>query len=181
MSKLKLSVLTEVAIMAALAIILDKIVLFHMPQGGSVSLTMLPIFILAYRRGLAAALTGGLLVGFIQLFFGGYYLSVPQVLLDYILSYGAVGLAGIFYNQFKASKNNQMLFLSLGILVGSLGRLFSNFLAGIVFWSDYAPKGTPVWIYSLTYNASYLVPSAIIALILLVILLKVKPTFFKAN
>ncbi|MBJ8349172.1 energy-coupled thiamine transporter ThiT [Streptococcus zalophi] len=181
MSNLKLSVLTEIAIMAALAIILDKIVLFQMPQGGSVSLTMLPIFILAFRRGLTAAVTGGLLVGFIQLFFGGYYLSVPQVLLDYILSYGGVGLAGLFYHQFKTSKNQQMFLLSLGILIGSLARLLSNVLAGIVFWSDYAPKGTPVWIYSLTYNASYLVPSAIIALVLLIILLKVKPSFFQVK
>lgn len=173
----RLTVLTEIAILAALGVVLDKIVLFQMPQGGSVSLVMLPIFILAYRRGLVAALIGGFLVGAIQLFFGGYFLNLFQVSLDYFLAYAALGLAGMFKKQ---GQTPSLVALSSGAIVASLGRLLFSFLSGVIFYGEYAPEGVPVWQYSLTYNASYIVPCAALAIVLLLFLVKARPDFFKA-
>ncbi|MFZ2571335.1 MAG: energy-coupled thiamine transporter ThiT, partial [Streptococcus suis] len=56
---------------------------------------------------------------------------------------------------------------------------FANFLAGIIFYADYAPADTPVWIYSFTYNISYILPSTAIACILLILLYKARPNFFR--
>lgn len=173
----RLSVLTEIAILAALGVVLDKIVLFQMPQGGSVTLVMLPIFLLAFRRGLVPALIGGFVVGTIQLFFGGYFLNFFQVSLDYLLAYSALGLAGLFV---KEKQVPSLVSILSGATIASLGRLFFSFLSGVIFYGEYAPKGVPVWQYSLVYNASYIVPCAALALVVLVILVKARPEFFKA-
>lgn len=171
----KLPQLTEIAIFTALAVILDRLTLFTMPQGGSITLVMLPIFLVALRRGLGAGLLAGFLTGLIQLIFGGYFLNVFQVFLDYILAYTAVGLLGLA----KSSKQTISLasLISFGLLAG-LARFASHFLAGIVFYGDYAPEGTPVWLYSLGYNASYMVPITLISLIILVIIYKSRPKLF---
>ncbi|MFX3981361.1 energy-coupled thiamine transporter ThiT, partial [Streptococcus suis] len=49
MSTSKLPILAEVAIFSAIALVFDKNPLFTMPQGGSVSIVMLPILLLALR------------------------------------------------------------------------------------------------------------------------------------
>ena len=177
MSQNRLSVLVETAILAALGVALDRFVLFQMPQGGSVSLVMLPIFLLAYRRGLGAALVGGFLVGTIQLAFGGYFLNFFQVSLDYFLAYTALGLAGLFKKQHLTPT---IVNIVLGAIVGATGRLVSSFLSGVIFYGEYAPEGVPVWQYSLIYNASYIIPSAALAIALLIILAQVRPDFFRA-
>jgi thiamine transporter len=44
-------------------------------------------------------------------------------------------------------------------------------LSGIVFFASYAPAGQAVWVYSLTYNLLYLVPEALLTIVLLAFLL----------
>lgn len=181
MSQSKLRILAEIAIFAALALILDRLVLFTMPQGGSVSLVMLPIILLALRHGFVTGILAGLVVGTIQLFFGGYFLNVFQVFLDYIVSFAGIGAAGLFAGTLQKQKETgaQLTTLALACLLGGLFRFLGNFLSGIIFYGDYAPKGTPVWLYSLTYNASYVVPATILCIILLAVLYKARPAFFK--
>ncbi|WP_193434763.1 energy-coupled thiamine transporter ThiT, partial [Streptococcus suis] len=41
MSKSRLTILSEIAIFSAISLVFDKVPLFTMPQGGSVSLVML--------------------------------------------------------------------------------------------------------------------------------------------
>lgn len=180
MSKFQLRALTEMAIMTALALVLDKIVLFTMPQGGSVSLVMLPIIIVGLRWGLAEGVITGLLVGLIQLFFGGYFLNIAQVFLDYIVSYAGIGFAGLMASQVQTARTlkNRSTAITIATLIASSLRFLGNFLSGIIFYGSYSPKGTPVWIYSLTYNLSYIIPAAILSLILLLILAKAMPKLF---
>ncbi|MTB57369.1 energy-coupled thiamine transporter ThiT [Streptococcus uberis] len=181
MSQFNLRALTEMAIMTALALVLDKLVLFTMPQGGSVSLVMLPIFIVAIRWGIVEGIVTGLLVGMIQLFFGGYFLNIAQVFLDYIVSYAGIGLAGMFSASIKATPFSKKLIglISLATLVSAFLRFIGNFLSGIIFYGSYAPKGTPVWIYSLTYNMSYIIPSAILTIVVMILLAKAMPKLFE--
>ncbi|HFU3947262.1 TPA: energy-coupled thiamine transporter ThiT [Streptococcus suis] len=181
MSKSKLSLLTEIAIFSAISLVFDKVPLFTMPQGGSVSLVMLPILLIALRHGLTAGLLTGGIVGTIQLFYGGYFLNIFQVFLDYALSYAGIGFAGLLARLLlkpKDLKQASLIICLAGLLGGSI-RLLATYLSGIIFYADYAPAGTPVWFYSFTYNISYILPSTIIACILLIILYKARPSFYR--
>ncbi|HFU4218389.1 TPA: energy-coupled thiamine transporter ThiT [Streptococcus suis] len=181
MSKSKLSLLTEIAIFSAIALVFDKFPLFTMPQGGSVSLVMLPILFLALRHGWSIGILTGGIVGTVQLFYGGYFLNIFQVFLDYALSYAGIGFAGFLAPLLLKQKDLKFasLIISLAGFLGGSVRLLATFLSGIIFYADYAPDGAPVWFYSFTYNISYILPSTIIACILLIILYKARPSFYR--
>ncbi|WP_170245370.1 energy-coupled thiamine transporter ThiT [Streptococcus suis] len=180
MSTSKLPILAEVAIFSAIALVFDKIPLFTMPQGGSVSLVMLPILLLALRHGLGVGVLTGGIVGTIQLFYGGYFLNVFQVFLDYALSYAGIGLAGLVAPTLSKQKDlkNATLIITLASFLGGSIRLLATFLSGIIFYADYTPDGMPVWFYSFTYNISYILPSTAIASILLILLYRARPGFY---
>ncbi|HEP1787509.1 TPA: energy-coupled thiamine transporter ThiT [Streptococcus suis] len=180
MSTSKLPILAEVAIFSAIALVFDKIPLFTMPQGGSISLVMLPILLLALRQGLGVGILTGGIVGTIQLFYGGYFLNIFQVFLDYALSYAGIGLAGLVAPTLSKQKNlkNATLIITLASFLGGIIRLVATFLSGIIFYADYATPGTPVWLYSFTYNISYILPSTAIASILLILLYRARPGFY---
>ncbi|HFI2430882.1 TPA: energy-coupled thiamine transporter ThiT [Streptococcus suis] len=180
MSTSKLPILAEVAIFSAIALVFDKIPLFTMPQGGSVSLVMLPILLLSLRHGLGVGVLTGGIVGTIQLFYSGYFLNLFQVFLDYALSYAGIGLAGLVAPTLSKQKDlkNATLIITLASFLGGSIRLIATFLSGIIFYADYAPAGTPVWLYSFTYNISYILPSTAIASILLILLYRARPGFY---
>ncbi|HEM3173436.1 TPA: energy-coupled thiamine transporter ThiT [Streptococcus suis] len=180
MSTSKLPILAEVAIFSAIALVFDKFPLFTMPQGGSVSLVMLPILLLTLRHGLGVGVLTGGIVGTIQLFYGGYFLNVFQVFLDYALSYAGIGLAGLVAPTLSKQKDikHATLIITLASFLGGSIRLLATFLSGIIFYADYATPGMPVWLYSFTYNISYILPSTAIASILLILLYKARPGFY---
>jgi len=62
--------------------------------------------------------------------------------------------------------------IELGVFIGGLGRLFAHFLSGIIFFSEYAPPGTPAWIYSLIYNLFVVVPSTFVCLPFVLIIMQ---------
>lgn len=179
----KIQIFTETAIMSALAIVFNYIVLFQMPQGGSVSLTFVPIILLSLKHGILPGTLSGLITGMISLFFGGYFLNPIQVLFDYILAFVLIGLAGIFSKQFKKSLANNhqksaITYVTFGGLVGGAFSLLNHFLAGIFFYQSFAPEGQPVALYSLIYNASYVIPDTIVAIVIILILVNRIPSFF---
>jgi len=163
----KLKLMIEIALMAGLAFVLGMIKFSGLwAQGGSVSLIMLPIFLVSFRHGLKAGVLTGLLVGCLDLL-GGYVVHPIQMLLDYPLAYMLVGLAGIF--SWKKEKLDKISYGNIykGVALGSLGRLISHFFSGVIWFGIYAPEGMPVVAYSLFYNLSYLVLEVIIVLIVL--------------
>ena len=150
------------AMAIALATVTSMIKLFEMPMGGSVTLfSMLFIVLIGYWYGLGGGLTVAIAYGVLQLLLDPYILSFPQMLVDYILAFGALGLAGIFHN----SKHG----LIKGYIAAVLGRYFFAFLSGWIFFGMYAPEGQNVLIYSAVYNGLYLVPEAIICIVLAMI------------
>lgn len=176
----KLQLMMEVAICAALAVVFDSIVLFTAPQGGSVSLVMLPVFLIAFRHGVKAGVLTGLLLGVLQMIFKVYYVHPIQVLLDYALAFTGIGLAGVFMNPVKRAfasgqKKLGIVYMFLGALLGSSARFLCHFVAGIVFYGSFAPEGTPVALYSLVYNAWYMIPSFLISVAILNILVATAP------
>lgn len=178
--KLKLQALIEISLFSALALVFDLLIPYRMPQGGSITLVMLPIFVMAYRHGLKGGLATGALVGTLQLLFGPYIFTPVQFLVDYTLAYGVVGFAGVFANRVKTSarkeqKNMLILYLILGAFLGSALRYAAHVFSGIVFFAEYA-EGPVVW-YSLVYNMTYMLPSFLLATAVLVLLFTTAPRF----
>ncbi|HAH70060.1 MAG TPA: energy-coupled thiamine transporter ThiT [Synergistaceae bacterium] len=158
--KVPIKILAEGSLCIALSAALSFVRLFALPQGGSVSLGMLPILIFALRRGGSAGVSAGLAVGMLKLFMGGYVIHPIQALLDYPVANALIGTAGFF----RANRY-------LGAAAASLMNLFASVLSGVVFFSDYAPEGMNVWLYSFLYNASVVIPEAVICIALIYLIL----------
>ncbi len=171
--------LTEIALFAALGIILDllsglvtgAIWLF----GGSISLGVIPIFIVSFRRGLKAGLLTGFIVGMLQLVIGDPYIVHPvQFIFDYIFAYTVIGVSGITAYRLSEKK------IVFGVLIGITGRFLMHFIAGVVFFAEYA-EGQPVIRYSLIYNATYLLPTLILSIFLLLTIFEINDDIFEAE
>ncbi len=157
MRNTKILALVEAAAMIALATILSLLKVVQLPQGGSVTaVSMLPLIILALRRGPVWGIGSGLIYAFIQLLLhGGLASPVPtfgglmlELLFDYLLAFGVLGLAGFF------RKTRTGLLISIPLCIGL--RLLSHTIAGVVVWGSYAPEGVNIWWYSFLYNGSYM-------------------------
>lgn len=161
-------IMVETAILVGAALLLSELRLFRMPYGGSISLDMVPIFLLAFRRGGKMGLLGGALLGLLQLALGGYYVHPIQVLFDYPVPFMLLGVAG-----FGVLREVRIL----GIAVGALLRYVTHVFSGVVFFGHYAPEGSTALGYSLVYNAWYMIPSAIVAAVIILLLGKRREIF----
>lgn len=150
--------LLEIALTVALAAVLSMYVLWRMPQGGTVSLGMLPLFVLALRSGLWAGLAAGGLFGIVTMMIDPYPpVHWVQPILDYPVAHLLVGLAGAFSGPLSRALTGNTRYRALaliagGIALGTLGRYLAHWTSGVVFFGEYAPPGQPVWLYSALYN-----------------------------
>ncbi|GEN56138.1 thiamine transporter ThiT [Halolactibacillus alkaliphilus] len=179
--------LIEVAIFSALALILDLIPFLSFKvwaQGGSISFAMIPIFIISYRWGLKGGLLSGLLFGVLQVISGTAWIAHPvQGLLDYPVAFTVLGFAGLFKTQAAhalkvGARSTFVKWVIIGVTLGSTLRFFSHYLAGVVFF-DSLIDGMNIWLYSFVYNASYIIPSAIINIIAVAFLFSKRPALVK--
>lgn len=146
----------------ALAIVCSMIKLFEMPMGGSVTLlSMLFIVLIAYWYGPYVGIMTAVAYGLVQFVTEPIFYTIPQMLLDYPLAFGALGLAGFFHNRKWG--------LQIGYAVGVFGRFVFSTLSGVIFFAAYAPEGMHPLVYSVLYQGSYLLPEAVVTLILLCI------------
>ena len=149
--------------MVALAGVLEYIsgfVPLQMPEGGRVTLAaMVPVLFVALRRGPRVGILAGVVLGLVVLVEEPFIYHPVQVLLDYPLAFGALGLAGFFRNS-----------PVLGVAVGIGGRFICHFVSGLVFFATFAPAGMNPALYSAVYNGWYLVPEFIISAIVMFIL-----------
>ena len=144
----------------ALAIVTAEIKFTRLPMGGSITLfSMLFIVLIGYWYGLKAGLMTGFAYGLLQFFMDPVFYSPMQLLIDYPLAFGALGLSGLF-----SEKKNGLL---KGYILGVTGRYIFAFISGIIFFGHYAPEGTPAAVYSLSYNATYIVPEAIATIVII--------------
>lgn len=186
MQQRNIRVTIEIAIFIALAIVLDQIVLFRMPQGGSISLGMLPIIVIALRRGAGVGITTGFLTGLLSFMLGGFFVNIFQMLLDYPLAIAVIGLAGIYSKTFQAQLsagqlNKASLSASFATLIAGLAELVPHTIAGVVFYASFAPQNQSVFIYSLVYNATVIIPKTLITMVVLVLLVLKAPRIFTDN
>ena len=158
--KTDIKALTVSALMIALATVLGQIKVFEMPQGGAVTLfSILPIAVCGYLLGTRRGVMAGFCVGLINLIFGPYVIHPVQLLMDYPIAFGAVGLAGITRNY----RNG----LTTGYIIGLIGRYICAVLSGVIFFGAYAPEGFNAWTWSLWYNLTYLAAEGILTIIVI--------------
>ena len=153
-------IIAETVMFVALATVLSYIKIFSLPQGGSITAaSMVPILWLALRRGPKVGLFAATIYGIVQLVVEPVIFNPVQVLLDYPVAFGLLGVAGFF-------KNSPLIGVSLGIT----GRFFAHFLSGVVFFATFAPEGIHPVIYSAVYNGGYLLIEGIISIYIIYLL-----------
>ncbi|MBP3445800.1 MAG: energy-coupled thiamine transporter ThiT [Clostridia bacterium] len=194
--------LTVSAIMVAMSTVLSFIKFSELPYGGSVTLfSFVPILFVGYAYGAKWGLSAGIVYGILQTVFGisgavagagfAWYQVLLCALLDYIVAGAMLGLGGIFK---KAIKNPQLSF-GLGALTACIFKYISHFLSGYILFGTYAEwfftegagmdYGAGILatysgdvlsaVYSLIYNATFMLPETIITVIMACIIISVKP------
>ena len=158
--KLTVKQLAFCAMAIALGTVLSNIKLFHFPTGGSITLlSMLVICLPGYWFGLGAGIATGVAYGVLQLLIDPYVLYPMQLIVDYILAFGALGLSGLF--------SNAKFGLLKGYITAVLGRYVFAVISGWIFFGAYAWEGWDPLPYSLAYNAIYIFAEAAVTLLIL--------------
>jgi len=161
---LQTKVIAEIVAFVALSTALSFIKLFSLPQGGSVTAgSMVPVLWLSLRRGGKIGLFACAVYGLVQLFVEPFIVHPVQVLLDYPIAFGALGLAGFFQSR-----------PFLGVNVGIAGRFVAHFISGVVFFASFAPEGMSPIVYSSIYNGSYLLPELVVSIYLTYLIVESK-------
>ncbi|PVX24193.1 MAG: energy-coupled thiamine transporter ThiT [Candidatus Bathyarchaeum sp.] len=157
-------ILAEIVVFVSLATILSYIKLFSLPQGGSVTAaSMVPILWLALRRGPKVGLFAAILYGVVQFGIDPYFIHPAQVLIDYPVAFGLLGVAGFFQKRSYT-----------GVTLGVVGRFVAHFFSGIIFYAIWAPEGMHPAVYSAIYNGGYLLVELVITLYIIYLLRKSK-------
>lgn len=163
----------------ALSTVLSLIKLYEMPQGGSITpASLLPIFFCALAFGPGWGIGIGAVYGLLQFIISPYAAHWASIILDYPLAFALIGLAGIFAAKRDDRTGERNILRRLGliplwrvviaIVIGIIGRYLSSFLSGMIFYGSYAPEGQSAAIYSLIYNATYILPDMVIIFIILI-------------
>jgi len=157
----------ETGLLVAGAIILD---LYFLKiriggSGGSFSVTLLPLYVLALRQGPFKGFVGcGIIYGVIACLLDGYgFQTFP---LEYLIAYGSVALIGFTPIIVKDVCTPKFyLFALLFGVIAMIIRLMCGTIDSMIF---YEYKFVP----ALAYNAAYTLPSGAVAIAGLLLLIK---------
>lgn len=177
MSNSKVLELTETAIAAALALVLSFISINY-AQVFYLELAVIPLLVLALRRGVFWGMTSGLLFGLLLIVLGQATILTPiQALLEYIVAPISLGLAGVLRKKDSSQTRTIFAVAFLGVLI----KYFWHFVAGVIFWGQYAWKGWGAIPYSFVVNGISGLATAALAALVLVLLSKSAPQIFQAK
>ena len=156
--------LTESAILVALATVLSLYVVFRAPYGGSVTIgSMLPIIFISIKYPFGWAILTALAYSILQIITGGLYTPPTDtifhfglmVFLDYVAAFGVLCLAGPIFKSLNKNWPEKARLMVAALTCISL-RFACHYLSGIIIWGYFAPAGQPAWLYSLLYNGAYM-------------------------
>lgn len=173
MKNTKVRALVESAIMIAIATVLSMIKIVDLPYGGSVTIAaMFPVAVISYRHGIKWGCAAGLVYGVIQQLLGlstlSYFTSWQSIfaiiLLDYVVAFAVAGLGGAF----RKCVMHQSTSLALGSLLVCVLRYVCHVLSGATVWVGVSIPTKAALAYSFVYNATYMLPEAIIMVIVAV-------------
>lgn len=162
----------------ALSFVLSQIKIFEMPMGGTITpAATLPLILFCLCFGPIWGFVVCFVFSLLQLI-GGYLLFPMQVVLDYILAYTCVGIAGFaapaldirqaISSPIKRLHKVNLIKASLLVLAGFVLRFACSVISGVIFYAEYAGEMN-VWVYSITYNGSFVLPEAVITIAVLCI------------
>ena len=145
----------EAALLVAIALVLSGFTLFKAPMGGSITLgSTIPICIVGLRWGVVVGLLAGVNFGLLSFLVSGLFIGPGPFFMDYIFAYASLGLCGLFrFNPF------------MGIVVAQFFRLGFHVISGIIFFSA-GKTFESALIFSIQYNAFFLIPDVLIGLLL---------------
>lgn len=167
--------ITFTAIMIALGTALSALPVIQMPFGGKMTIvSMLPVMLVVLKYDFKWGLFSTFLYSVIQMFLSlaevlGWGLSplslVACIMLDYILAYTVLVLAGCFKKHGKVG-------VIIGVIVALLARYLMHIISGMVLWGYVTEKGFwgALW-YSLGYNGAFMIPELIFTPIVVGLLL----------
>ena len=162
--------LVESAIMLAIGTVLSMFT-FSGPWalgGGITFCSMLPLVIVSHHYGCKWGVFTAFVYSLLQMLLGiqnvqyatSVGMAIAIILLDYVIAFSVVGLSSMFNGVIK----NRLVSLEVGIIFTFLVRLLCHFLSGVLIWEVLWPNelgwAAPVW--SIAYNASYMIPEIII-------------------
>ena len=163
--------------MVALATALSYVKLFELPQGGSVCIGMLPIFLYCVRWGLKDGLICGFAYGLLQLIFDGAYAwGWTSMLLDYLVAFTVLGFAGLFFRRENG--------IFVGTVLGCVLRFIVHFISGVTIYRIYEPTElfdttfTNPYLYSAAYNGSYVAIDMVLCLVIFAVMYKPLKKYF---
>lgn len=146
------------AICIAMSFALSYLKIVRMPQGGSITLaSLLPLMLYSYMFGTKKGVFAGFIYGTLQALQDPWIIHPAQFVLDYPAAFACIGLAGTFACLKPLEKLPQVQF-ALGAIVGGTGRFIMHFISGTFAFGSSAPEGQPAWLYSLGYQAGYVLP-----------------------
>ena len=180
-SHIRIRALTEGAILVALAFVLSFVKLYELPNGGSLTPAMFPVLLYSLRWGLGRGLGAGFVFGLLQLIFDGAYAwGWQSMILDYLLAFAPLGLAGLFRGKAWG--------IFPGTVLGCAGRFAIHYISGITIYKIIEPTSVPglgtydnPHLYSLVYNGSYMIPNMLLALLLAAVLYVPMNRYFAGN
>ena len=178
----KTAILVEGAVMAALATVLSFVRIYKLPWGGSITLlSMLPIIIFSIRHGVKAGFGAAFVFSLIQfgqgvldgLFAWGLTpgMLISCIFFDYIFAFTALGIGGIFG---KHGYTGKLVGAALAVLL----RFGCHFLSGVFVWKTVGDLWSGfstdnVYVYSLCYNGSFMLPELVFTLLAAAVVFKV--------
>jgi len=169
MKRNNLLALLEGAVMIALATILSLITVIKMPFGGGITAaSMVPIILVSYRR----KVKWGVLIAFVysalQLLLGmenlqyatSFAAACAIIFLDYVIAFAVLGLGGIFRDKL----HSQSLEVVCGSALACALRYVCHVIAGCTVWAGVSIPTADGLLYSVVYNAAYMIPETIITI-----------------
>lgn len=161
--KLNVKTISYLSMFVALQIVLQYI--FNLfpgqPQGGNISMDLLPIIMVSYLMGSGYGLLVGFMVCILHFALGLASFYGPwSVLLDYLIPLSIVGISSVFKN-IEIGKVK----IYTGIIITMIMKFISHYLSGAWLFAEYAPEGLNPWVYSFGYNIVYCLPTLILCYI----------------
>ncbi len=146
----------------ALATVTSFIKVFSFPTGGSITLlSMFFICFIGYLYGAKIGILSAVAFGILQLIIEPKIYFPMQILIDYVLAFGALGISGFF-----SKKKWGMI---AGYLAGILGRFVFSTISGVLFFGEYAWEGWNPVAYSAVYNAIYIFAEGAVTILILLV------------
>ena len=184
--------LTVCAMMVALATILSTIKLDVIFGGGVTLFSMVPILALGVLFGLRWGFGAAFVYSILQLLLGldnvmylqNFWSNTSVALVDYILPYTALGVAGFFRLSREEGRGSASTKLSIAVALGCTLRFLCHWFSGMVVWNDLTstevstfefPWGS-VWdnlgviAYSAVYNGWYMIIELVLTMMAMLLL-----------